>query len=159
MRAKNALRRSARPARHIDAHSAGCGMLLVTLQASIKTPGGACTAFAYHVMLSSIVLPAKEKTKEYFCTAAWTARKPNRRARLQCQTRTRGFWTCAACHQRRPQLQFSTFLVKRPSGEDGTQICNACHAEIAQKVLRKRAVTATVARLELRKRIRRAEVL
>ena len=35
-------------------------MLLVTLQASIKTPGGACTAFAYHVMLSSIVLPAKE---------------------------------------------------------------------------------------------------
>ena len=58
--AKNALRRSARPARHIDAHSAGCGMLLVTLQASIKTPGGACTAFAYHVMLSSIVLPAKE---------------------------------------------------------------------------------------------------
>ena len=60
MCAKNALRRSARPARHIDAHSAGCGMLLVTLQASIKTPGGACTAFAYHVMLSSIVLPAKE---------------------------------------------------------------------------------------------------
>ena len=102
----------------------------------------------------------RKQTKEYFCTAAWTARKPNRRVRLQCQTRTRGFWTCAACHQRRPQLQFSTFLVKRPSGEDGTQICNACHAEIAQKVLRKRAVTATVARLEpLRKRIRRAEVL
>ena len=60
MCAKNALRRSARPARHIDAHSAGCGMLLVTLQAEHKTPGGACTAFAYHVMLSSIVLPAKE---------------------------------------------------------------------------------------------------
>ena len=102
----------------------------------------------------------RQQTKEYFGTAAWTARKPNRRVCLQCQTRTQGFWTCAACHQRRPQLQFSTFLVKRPSGKDGTQICNACHAEIAQKVLRKRAATATVARLEpLRKRIRRAEVL
>ena len=102
----------------------------------------------------------RKQTKEYFGTAAWTARKPNRRVCLQCQTRTQGFWTCAACHQRRPQLQFSTFLVKRPSGKDGTQICNTCHAEIAQKVLRKRAATATVARLEpLRKRIRRAEVL
>ena len=102
----------------------------------------------------------RKQTKEYFGTAAWTARKPNRRVCLQCQTRTQGFWTCAACHQRRPQLQFSTFLVKRPSGKDGTQICNTCHAKIAQKVLRKRAATATVARLEpLRKRIRRAEVL
>ena len=102
----------------------------------------------------------RQQTKEYFGTAAWTARKPNRRVCLQCQTRTQGFWTCAACHQRRPQLQFSTFLVKRPSGKDGTQICNTCHAEIAQKVLRKRAATATVARLEpLRKRIRSAEVL
>ena len=50
----------------------------------------------------------RKQTKEYFGTAAWTARKPNRRVCLQCQTRTQGFWTCAACHQRRPQLQFST---------------------------------------------------
>ena len=59
----------------------------------------------------------RKQTKEYFGTAAWTARKPNRRVCLQCQTRTQGFWTCAACHQRRPQLQFSYNF--RPSLSSG----------------------------------------
>jgi hypothetical protein len=39
-------------------------MRLPTLEASIKIHGGACTAFAYHVMLSSIVLPAKENKQK-----------------------------------------------------------------------------------------------
>ena len=60
---KNAPRRSARQAHPIDARSAASGTLRQTLQASIKIHGGACIAFAYHVMLSSNVAFAKENTR------------------------------------------------------------------------------------------------
>ena len=71
-----------------------------------------------------------------------------RRVCLQCQTKTRGSWKCAVCQQRKPQLQFSGFIGKRPSGKDGTQICNACHTVLAQAVLRKRAAASSISRLE-----------
>ena len=64
------------------------------------------------------------------------------------------------CQQRKPQLQFSGFIGKRPSGKDGTQICNACHTVLAQAVLRKRAAGSSISRLEpLRKKLRRTQVL
>ena len=62
--AKNAPRRSARPAHPIDARSAAYGMLFVTLQASIKIRGGACIVFAYHVMLSSHVSFATKNVRK-----------------------------------------------------------------------------------------------
>ena len=102
----------------------------------------------------------RKQTKEYFGASAWMARKPRRRVCLQCQTKTRGSWKCAACHQRKPQQQFSDFIGKRPSGENGTQICDACHAVVAQAVLRKRAAASTISRLEpLRKKLRQTQVL
>ena len=99
-------------------------------------------------------------TKEHFSAAAWGTRKPKRRVCLQCQTKTSGFWTCAACRQRRPRKHFSKFIAKRPSGENGTQTCDACHAAIVQRRLRKRAATSSLTRLEpLRKKLRRTQVL
>ena len=103
---------------------------------------------------------AKKQTKEYFGVTAWRANKPTRRVCLQCQTKSRGSWKCASCHKRQPQLQFSNFVAQRPSGQDGTQICNTCQTEITQTALRKRAVKTSLARLEpLRKRVRRADIL
>ena len=102
----------------------------------------------------------KNQTKEFFCTAAWHTRKPERRLCLCCQTKTRGSWKCATCRQRKPHQQFSIFISRRPSGKDGTQTCNTCRAAMVQDTIRKRAATSAAARLEpLRKRIRRARVL
>ena len=102
----------------------------------------------------------KNQTKEFFGTAAWHARKPERRLCLRCQTKTHGSWKCATCRQRKPRQQFSIFISRRPSGEDGTQTCNTCRAAMVQDTIRKRAATSAAARLEpLRKRIRRARVL
>ena len=102
----------------------------------------------------------KNQTKEFFCTAAWHTRKPERRLCLCCQTKTRGSWKCATCRQRKPQQQFSSFISRRPSGKDGTQTCNTCRAAMVQDTIRKRAATSAAARLEpLRKRLRRARVL
>ena len=104
---------------------------------------------------------AKKQTKAYFGVTAWRTNKPTRRVCLQCQRKTRGFWTCAFLSQTaKPQLQFSNFLAQRPSGRDGTQICNTCQTETTQRALRKRAGKTSLARLEpLRKRIRRADIL
>ena len=101
-----------------------------------------------------------KQTNDHFCASAWMAREPKRRVCLQCQTKTRGSWKCAACHQRKPQQQFSDFIGKRPSGEDGTQTCNACRTVVAQAVLRKRAAASSISRLEpLRKTLRRTQML
>ena len=101
-----------------------------------------------------------KQTKEHFGASAWMAREPKRRVCLQCQTKTRGSWKCAACQQRKPQQQFSNFIGKRLSGKDGTQTCNACHTVLAQAVLRKRAAASSISRLEpLRKKLRRTQVL
>ena len=102
----------------------------------------------------------RKQRKEHFCASAWKAREPKRRLCLQCQTKTRGSWKCAACHQRKPQQQFSDFIEKRPSGKDGTQTCNACRAVVAQAVLRKRAAASSKSRLApLREKLRRTQVL
>jgi len=101
--------------------------------------------------------------QEYFgtaVTAAWKAREPKRRVCLQCQAKTRGSWKCTACQQRKPQQLFSIFISKRPSGKDGTQMCNTCRTAIVQDAIRKRAATSARARLEpLRKRARHGQIL
>ena len=56
--------------------------------------------------------------------------------------------------------QFSTFLQNNFLGQNGRQICNACHVLQAQAAVRKRAATSSVARLEpLRKKIHRMQIL
>ena len=72
------------------------------------------------------------QTKEYFSHVAWQTRDPKRRLCLQCQTKTRGSWKCAVCHQRRSHHHFSYFISRRPSGKDGTQTCDTCHAAKVQ---------------------------
>ena len=61
---KNALRRSARQAHRIDARSVACGTLRATLQASTKTPAGACIASVCRVMLKENVLFAKANKRK-----------------------------------------------------------------------------------------------
>ena len=102
----------------------------------------------------------RKQTKEYFSAAAWKAREPKRRLCLLCQSKTRGSWKCATCHQRKSQQQFSHFIAKRPSGENGTQTCDACRARVAQATIRKRAAASSRSRLEpLRKKLRQRLVL
>ena len=68
----------------------------------------------------------KSLTRECFSAAAWKC-KQDRRKCLTCQRKTRGFWTCAGCQQRKQRDQYRTFLRRRPSGEDGHQMCDACY--------------------------------
>ena len=102
-----------------------------------------------------------KQTKEYFSHVAWQTRDPKRRLCLQCQTKTRGSWKCAVCHQRRSRHHFSYFISRRPSvKEDGTQTCDTCHAAKMQHAVRKRAAASSTARLEpLRKRLRRRQII
>jgi hypothetical protein len=106
-----------------------------------------------------LVCQAKQ-TKEYFSHVAWQTRDPKRRLCLQCQTKTRGSWKCAVCHQRRSRHHFSYFISRRPSGKDGKQTCDTCHAAKMQHAVRKRAAASSIARLEpLRKRLRRRHII
>ena len=101
-----------------------------------------------------------KQTKESFSSAAWKARNLERRVCLQCQTKTRGQWVCAACKKRKPVLQFSILFKSRPSGQNGTQVCDACHAITAQATMRKRAAASGTIRLEpLRKKLRQRQIL
>ena len=119
----------------------------------------------YRVCLScdavkTCVVCNKKQTKEYFGAGAWKTKDPQRRTCLQCQSKSRGTWRCASCHLRKSRQQFSTFVAKRPSGRDGTQTCDACHAALVQGKLRKRAASSGRARLEpLRKKLRHDQVL
>ena len=101
-----------------------------------------------------------KQTKEYFSHVAWQTRDPKRRLCLQCQTKTRGSWTCVVCHHRRSRHHFSYFISRRPSGEDGTQTCDTCHAAKMQHAVRKRAAASSIARLQpLRKRLRHRQII
>jgi hypothetical protein len=92
------------------------------------------------------------------CSLAYA--DPKRRLCLQCQTKTRGSWKCAVCHQRRSRHHFSYFISRRPSGKDGKQTCDTCHAAKMQHAVRKRAAASSIARLEpLRKRLRRRQII
>ena len=101
-----------------------------------------------------------KQTKEYFSAAAWKVRHLDRRICLRRQAKTRGHWTCAACKERKSKQQFSVYLQKQPSGQHGTQTCNACHVATVQAAIRKRAAALGAARVEpLRKRIRHMRIV
>ena len=101
----------------------------------------------------------KSLTRECFSAAAWKC-KQDRRKCLTCQRKTRGFWTCAGCQQRKQRDQYRTFLRRRPSGEDGHQMCDACCARQAQQRKRQRIASKCNARVaSLRQRIHREHIL
>ena len=101
----------------------------------------------------------KKLTKEYFTVPAWKASKPERRVCLHCQKK--GKWNCAHCHQKLPAQQFSHYSKMRPAGgQNGRQMCDACHAAAVQATLRKRAAQTTAQRVQpLRKKLRLQQTL
>ena len=105
-------------------------------------------------------VPANSLTVEFFSSAAWQLRQGNRRKCLTCQRKTRGVWTCARCQQRKQRDQYTIFLRRRSSGEDGREVCDACHTARIQTLQRKRAAAKSNARAaSLRQRIHREHIL
>ena len=162
MSAKNAQRRSARQ-EHAPYRCTQCSLWHAAAHFASKHQNPRWSM--YRVCLScdakkQCFFGQAKQTKEYFSHAAWQTRDPKRRLCLQCQAKTRGTWKCAVCHQRRSRSQFANFISTRPSGEDGTQICDTCHAAKLQHAVRKRAAASSAARLEpLRKRFRHRGII
>ena len=95
----------------------------------------------------------KKPVTEY-TASAWKARHTERRICKAC-TKT-GNWTCAACHLSFAPMEFGAWLRRRPSGRDGTQICDDCNRAMKLTGL------AAKARGRLQKRrttLRRREIL
>ena len=97
-----------------------------------------------------------KKPDTEYSAAAWKARHADRRVCAACAGAQRGRWTCAACGAIVSKLNFTTWCRHRPSGQNGTQVCDECY--------RARTLTciAVKARGRLRKRrttIRRREIL
>ena len=159
--ARNVPRRSAKQVRHTDARTAASGTLPATLATKHQNPRWSM----YRVCLScdakrDCFLCHIKYTKDYFSHMAWQTKDPKRRLCLQCQAKTRGSWKCMVCHQRRSRHQFSNFMSRRPSGQDGTQICDTCHTAKVQHAIRKRAAASSTARLgPLRKRVRQRQII
>ena len=66
----------------------------------------------------------KKPVTEY-TASAWKARNMERRICKACMQK--GKWTCATCHLSLAHMAFSAWLRHRPSGRDGTQICDECY--------------------------------
>ena len=95
-----------------------------------------------------------KKPMTEYTASAWKARHIERRICKACMNK--GSWTCATCHLSLAHMAFSAWLRHRPSGRDGTQICDECYR--ARKLTR---ITAK-ARERLQKRrttLRRREIL
>ena len=95
-----------------------------------------------------------KKTVTEYTASAWKARHTERRICKAC-TKT-GNWTCAACHLSFAPMEFGAWLRRRPSGRDGTQICDDCNRAMKLTGL------AAKARGRLQKRrttLRRREIL
>ena len=105
------------------------------------------------------VVCQKHLTKDFFSAAAWRCRERRRKC-LTCQRKTRGFWTCAGCQQRKQRDQYHTFLRRQPSGENGHQMCDACDTRQAQRRKRQRIASKCNARVaSLRQRLHREQIL
>ena len=68
----------------------------------------------------------RKKCATEYTSAAWKARNADRRICRACATKSRGSWTCRTCQQVLPHQSFTAFRRRRPSGQDGTQVCDKC---------------------------------
>ena len=95
-----------------------------------------------------------KKPMTEYTASAWKARHTERRICKACTKK--GNWTCASCHRALAHMGFSAWLRHRPSGQDGTQICDECY-----RAKRWTCITAQ-GRRRLQKRrttLRRREIL
>ena len=95
-----------------------------------------------------------KKPMTEYTASAWKARHTERRICKACTKK--GNWTCASCHRALVHMGFSAWLRHRPSGQDGTQICDECY-----RAKRWTCITAQ-GRRRLQKRrttLRRREIL
>ena len=68
----------------------------------------------------------EKKCATEYTSSAWKARNADRRICRACATKSRGSWTCRTCRQVLPHQSFTAFRRRRPSGQDGTQVCDKC---------------------------------
>ena len=70
-----------------------------------------------------------KKSETEYTASAWKARHAERRICTACKKT--GHWTCATCHLRLSHNDFSVWLRRRSSGQNGTQECNHCIQSLA----------------------------
>ena len=96
------------------------------------------------------------KTATEYTLSAWKARNAERRICRACATKVRGSWTCVVCRQRLPTKSFETFRQRRPSGQDGTQVCDRCQKTAVVESIAARTTTRLTRR---RQKVRNKEIL
>ena len=96
------------------------------------------------------------KVATEYTASAWKSRHAERRICRACATKARGRWTCATCRQTLPKESFTTFAKSRPSGRDGTQVCDACQQVVVVKPIAARAAMRLTRR---RQKVRNKEIL
>ena len=67
-----------------------------------------------------------QKSATEYTASAWKTRHADRRICRVCATKSRGSWTCRTCRQVLPHQSFTAFRRRRPSGQNGTQVCDKC---------------------------------
>ena len=80
-----------------------------------------------HLRTTQAVRPMqRKKCATEYTSSAWKARNADRRICRACATKSRGSWACRTCRQVLPHQSFTAFRRRRPSGQDGTQVCDKC---------------------------------
>ena len=98
---------------------------------------------------------ARKVATEY-TASAWKSRNAERRICRACATKARGRWTCATCRQTLPKESFTTFAQSRPSGQNGTQVCDTCQQVAVVKPI---AARTTLRLSRRRQKVRNKEIL
>ena len=93
------------------------------------------------------------KAATEYTVSTWKTRHAQRRICRACVMKSRGRWTCAVCRHTLPRESFQTFRQRRPSGQDGTQVCDACQqAAVVRPIAARTTRRLTRSRLKLRKK-------
>ena len=127
MSAKNAQRRNARQAHHIDARSAACGTLQHTLRQSTTTRDGACTEYVEPVMQSSNVLFAKQNERRNI-SAPQHGKLGNRNEEFACNAKPKlvALGRARPVNNGSPSSNFPFLSPRGPLGK--TELRCATHA-------------------------------
>ena len=118
-----------------------CSFYRVCLTCELRKPCALCNA---------------RKGATEYTASAWKTRNAERRICHACTTKVRGSWHCATCRQRLPKERFKTFRQRRPSGQDGTQVCDKCQQAAVVKPI---AARTTRRLTRSRQKVRKKEIL
>ena len=99
-----------------------------------------------------------KKAESEYRASAWKSRNADRRVCTACAgaKKAKNCWTCAACGAIVSKLTFTIWCRYRPSGQDGTQVCDECYR--AQAV-RRIAGRARGRLREYRRQVRRRAIM